>query len=102
MPESRLKYYENGEWLVEPYYSDDFVYARGASVQEIAEELKDSLFTLGWTEEAIGSDLLSMTTAATPKTFFIIIRSPVPRPHGIERASEGSRRRMAWTVSETL
>lgn len=33
---------------------------------EIAEELKDSIFTLGWTEEAIGSDLLSMKTAATP------------------------------------
>jgi alkylation response protein AidB-like acyl-CoA dehydrogenase len=36
--------------------------------QEIAEELKDSLFTLGWTEEAIGSDLLSMNTAASPKS----------------------------------
>jgi hypothetical protein len=33
---------------------------------ELAEELKHSIFTLGWTEEAIGSDLLSMTTAATP------------------------------------
>jgi len=33
---------------------------------EIADELKDKIFTLGWTEEAIGSDLLSMSTAATP------------------------------------
>lgn len=33
---------------------------------EIAEELKDKIFTLGWTEEPIGSDLLSMKTAATP------------------------------------
>lgn len=33
---------------------------------EIAEELKHSIFTLGWTEESIGSDLLSMKTAATP------------------------------------
>jgi len=33
---------------------------------EIAEELKDSIFTLGWTEEPIGSDLLSITTTATP------------------------------------
>lgn len=35
---------------------------------EIAEELKDKIFTLGWTEEPIGSDLLSMTTQATPKS----------------------------------
>lgn len=33
---------------------------------ELADELKDKIFTLGWTEEPIGSDLLSMTTAATP------------------------------------
>ena len=37
-----------------------------AGEEEIAEDLKDSLFTLGWTEEAIGSDLLSATTTATP------------------------------------
>ena len=37
-----------------------------AGEDEIAEELKDSLFTLGWTEEEIGSDLLSASTAATP------------------------------------
>lgn len=37
-----------------------------AGAEEIAEELKDSLFTLGWTEEAIGSDLLSASTVATP------------------------------------
>ena len=37
-----------------------------AGEDEIAEELKDSLFTLGWTEEEIGSDLLSATTVATP------------------------------------
>ena len=37
-----------------------------AGEDEIAEELKNSLFTLGWTEEEIGSDLLSATTVATP------------------------------------
>jgi alkylation response protein AidB-like acyl-CoA dehydrogenase len=37
-----------------------------ADEREIAEELKGKLFTLGWTEESIGSDLLSMTTQATP------------------------------------
>ncbi len=37
-----------------------------AGEDEIAEELKDSLFTLGWTEEEIGSDLLSASTVATP------------------------------------
>ena len=37
-----------------------------AGEDEIAEELKDSLFTLGWTEEEIGSDLLSATTLAKP------------------------------------
>ena len=37
-----------------------------AGEDEIAEALKDSLFTLGWTEEEIGSDLLSASTAATP------------------------------------
>lgn len=36
--------------------------------QDLAEELKDSIFTLGWTEEHVGSDLLSMTTAATPNS----------------------------------
>ena len=38
-----------------------------AGEDEIAEELKDSLFTLGWTEEEIGSDLLSASTIATPQ-----------------------------------
>ena len=37
-----------------------------AGEDKIAEDLKDSLFTLGWTEEEIGSDLLSATTVATP------------------------------------
>lgn len=37
-----------------------------AGETEIAEELKDKVFTLGWTEETIGSDLLSATTVATP------------------------------------
>ena len=37
-----------------------------AGEDQIAEELKDSLFTLGWTEEEIGSDLLSAATTATP------------------------------------
>ena len=37
-----------------------------AGEDDIAEELKDSLFTLGWTEEEIGSDLLSARTIATP------------------------------------
>ena len=37
-----------------------------AGEDDIAEELKDSLFTLGWTEEEIGSDLLSANTSATP------------------------------------
>ena len=37
-----------------------------AGEDDIAEELKDSLFTLGWTEEEIGSDLLSASTVATP------------------------------------
>ena len=37
-----------------------------AGEDDIAEELKDKLFTLGWTEEAIGSDLLSATTTAIP------------------------------------
>ena len=35
---------------------------------DIAEELKDKIFTLGWTEEPIGSDLLSMSTMATPNS----------------------------------
>ena len=39
-----------------------------AGEDEIAEDLKDSLFTLGWTEEEIGSDLLSASTVATPLT----------------------------------
>lgn len=33
---------------------------------ELAEELKDSIFSLGWTEEHVGSDLLSCETTATP------------------------------------
>lgn len=33
---------------------------------EMAEELKGKLFTLGWTEEHVGSDLLSLRTQATP------------------------------------
>lgn len=37
-----------------------------AGEEELAEQLKDNLFTLGWTEEEIGSDLLSATTVATP------------------------------------
>lgn len=37
-----------------------------AEEYELAEELKPYLFTLGWTEEAVGSDLLSATTTATP------------------------------------
>ncbi len=37
-----------------------------AGEDQIAEDLKDSLFTLGWTEEEIGSDLLSATTVAKP------------------------------------
>jgi len=37
-----------------------------AGEEEIAEELKDQIFTLGWTEEEIGSDLLSASTVATP------------------------------------
>jgi alkylation response protein AidB-like acyl-CoA dehydrogenase len=37
-----------------------------AGEDEIAEELKDQIFTLGWTEEEIGSDLLSASTVATP------------------------------------
>ncbi len=37
-----------------------------AGEDDIAEELKDSLFTLGWTEEEIGSDLLSASTIAKP------------------------------------
>lgn len=39
-----------------------------AGEDQIAEELKGKLFTLGWTEEAIGSDLLSATTTAIPLT----------------------------------
>ena len=37
-----------------------------AEEHELAEQLKDSIFTLGWTEEHTGSDLLSLKTAATP------------------------------------
>lgn len=33
---------------------------------ELAEQLKDNVFTLGWTEEHCGSDLLSVRTQATP------------------------------------
>lgn len=36
-----------------------------AEEHELAEELKDSIFTLGWTEEHAGSDLLSLQTEAT-------------------------------------
>ena len=39
-----------------------------AGEDQIAEELKGKLFTLGWTEEAIGSDLLSAATTAIPLT----------------------------------
>ena len=39
-----------------------------AGEDQIAEELKGKLFTLGWTEEAIGSDLLSAATTAIPIT----------------------------------
>ncbi len=37
-----------------------------ADEPDLAGELKNSIFTLGWTEEAIGSDLLSLQTQATP------------------------------------
>ncbi len=37
-----------------------------ADEPEIAEEVKDSIFSLGWTEEHCGSDLLSIRTSATP------------------------------------
>jgi LysM repeat protein len=33
---ARLKYYENGQWLHEPYYSDEIVYIRAESVEDIA------------------------------------------------------------------
>lgn len=33
---------------------------------ELAESLKDNIFTLGWTEEHCGTDLLSIRTQATP------------------------------------
>lgn len=33
---------------------------------DLAEQLKDSIFTLGWTEEHTGTDLLSVHTRATP------------------------------------
>lgn len=33
---------------------------------ELAASLKDNIFTLGWTEEHCGSDLLSLRTVATP------------------------------------
>ncbi len=33
---------------------------------ELAEDLKDAIFTLAWTEEHCGSDLLSLRTSATP------------------------------------
>ena len=36
-----------------------------AGEHELAEELKGNLFTLGWTEEQTGSDLLSIRTRAT-------------------------------------
>jgi len=37
-----------------------------ADEADLAGEMKDQIFTLGWTEEHVGSDLLSMKTAATP------------------------------------
>ncbi|MEM9949985.1 MAG: acyl-CoA dehydrogenase family protein [Chloroflexota bacterium] len=58
-------------------YNPSYIIAAGASMlawmmfiaadeHELAEELKGNIFTLGWTEKPIGSDLLSMSTAATP------------------------------------
>jgi alkylation response protein AidB-like acyl-CoA dehydrogenase len=37
-----------------------------AEEYELAEKCKDGIFTLGWTEEHTGSDLLSVRTQATP------------------------------------
>lgn len=37
-----------------------------AGEEELAASLKDCVFTLGWTEEHCGSDLLSVRTVATP------------------------------------
>ncbi|NWF70267.1 MAG: acyl-CoA/acyl-ACP dehydrogenase [Chloroflexi bacterium] len=37
-----------------------------ADEHELAEKCKDGIFTLGWTEEHSGSDLLSVRTTATP------------------------------------
>ena len=37
-----------------------------AGEEELAASLKDNIFTLGWTEEHCGSDLLSLRTTATP------------------------------------
>lgn len=37
-----------------------------AEEDELAAELKGKIFTLGWTEEHSGTDLLSVTTTATP------------------------------------
>jgi alkylation response protein AidB-like acyl-CoA dehydrogenase len=37
-----------------------------AEEDELAAELKGKIFTLGWTEEHTGTDLLSVTTQATP------------------------------------
>jgi alkylation response protein AidB-like acyl-CoA dehydrogenase len=37
-----------------------------AEEYEYAEKLKDCIFTLGWTEEHTGTDLLSLRTQATP------------------------------------
>lgn len=37
-----------------------------AKEDELAASLKDKIFTLGWTEEHCGSDLLSIRTKATP------------------------------------
>lgn len=61
------------------YFNDEpsYVIAAGASMlawmmmlaaeeYELAESLKDSIFTLGWTEEHCGTDLLSIRTQATP------------------------------------
>lgn len=33
----RLKYYENGQWLEEPYYSDSVIYTQAESAEEIAK-----------------------------------------------------------------
>jgi len=70
-----LKAVEKGTELFED--SNPFMVTGGASLlaysiilaaeeHELAEWAKDYLWTLGWTEEHAGSDLLSNTTTATP------------------------------------